>query len=167
MGRVDYSNGTDHPLLIRFCQECTAAKCDGICNAWKDRYREVYGYPPVNRHRPPVHNARVCGKKYVAFGEEHTIQEWAIQMGLSYRTLYERLHSGTWTLEDALLTPADPRNGKSIYITIDGIGMSISAWLREKGLPRVTYYKRIREGWSVEQAIMTPPPGRGGARRRA
>lgn len=151
--RVDYSNGADHPELIKFCLECTSDDCKGICNAWRDRYRELYGYPAIDRHRKPVNNRNP--PKYAAFGEEHSLSEWAKIKGVPYTTLQSRMHRGI-TLEDALLMPTDPKNGKGTYIVIGGVAMTITEWLREKGVPRSTYYWRVRNGWSEEKAIMTP-----------
>lgn len=160
--RVDYSNGADHPVLIQFCLNCEAPDCDGICNAWRDKYREVYDLPPVDRHRPPVNQPPA--KKYSAFGEEHTITEWAKLVNLNFDTLYKRLKHG-WPIEDALLKPPGTTNGRGTYVVIGDVAMTVSEWLELKGIPRTTYYMRIRDGWTPEQAIMTPPVGRGAVGR--
>lgn len=46
-------------------------------------------------------------KEMIEFnGEKKTITQWARDLGISFNTLYSRLHSCNWTVEKALATPA-------------------------------------------------------------
>lgn len=45
-------------------------------------------------------------------------------------------------------------------VTINGKTQCISAWAREVGLHRHTIRHRLNSGWSPEEAVYTPPPGR-------
>ena len=41
-------------------------------------------------------------------------------------------------------------------ITLEGVTRILVEWLEVKGLSREVYYARLRIGWSVAQAILTP-----------
>jgi hypothetical protein len=54
--------------------------------------------------------------KYLSFnGKNQTYKEWAIDLGINWRTLYYRIHAYKWTTERALTTPVvkRERNKKS------------------------------------------------------
>jgi lambda repressor-like predicted transcriptional regulator len=42
-------------------------------------------------------------------------------------------------------------------LTVGGVTMSLTAWARARGLHVTTIESRLRRGWSVCDAIMTPP----------
>lgn len=147
-----YATAEEHPELIKFCQNCTSPDCKrGICEKYKEKYREVWGIQTIKRKR----GQRVVNQMFEAFGESHTIKEWAGKSGIPYDALYHRFNSRHWDIEEALTTPTGTRN----LITIDGETHTATEWMGICKMPRGSYYKRIREGWSVRDALFTPPPG--------
>lgn len=56
----------------------------------------------------------------------------------------------------------------NVRLTLNGRTMHIAAWERETGLGKRTIRDRLRRGWSVEEALTTPPtkPGEETTRRR-
>lgn len=54
-----------------------------------------------------VEEAVCFEKEMIEFnGEKKSITQWSRDLGISFNTLYSRLHSGNWTVEKALTTPA-------------------------------------------------------------
>lgn len=155
-----YASGADHPELIEFCQRCTREDCEGFCEDYRDRYRDLYNLPPINRHervhRPRTEPLRAYNKLYFAFGEEHTLSEWAKLYGMKYATLYMRVADQHWTLEQALSTPAATYNRHDIKVTIDGETKPISRWAMQYGIARATVYSRIKRGMEPIDALTKP-----------
>lgn len=42
------------------------------------------------------------------------------------------------------------------WLTLRGRTLSLVAWAREAGIPRLAVYKRLKRGWSVERALTEP-----------
>ena len=63
-----------------------------------------------------------------------------------------------WSLEKALTTPIDfqPANSKLITDHTGKTYKSISAMCKAWNMTRTTYNARIKNGWSIEQALTTP-----------
>ncbi len=54
----------------------------------------------------------------------------------------------------------------SVLITIDGVTLCTSEWARKVGLKIGTVTARIRNGWTPERALSTPPQGGGWTRKK-
>ena len=90
-----------------------------------------------------------------------TIQQWSFETGIKIPTLRRRLNSDKWTTEQSLTLPEhtiiDKENaGNKKFIRIKNQTMIFKDWCALKQISRSTVYKRIKEGWSIEDAIMTP-----------
>lgn len=86
-------------------------------------------------------------------GREQTIEEWADEVGVEYITLYTRLRSPNWTVEEALTTPADGRTNGEL-VTFQGVTQTLSEWAKEIGISHDALYQRLhRLNWSVEKAL--------------
>jgi hypothetical protein len=102
------------------------------------------------------------------------IADWAKEIGINPQSLQKRLNKG-WPLELALSSekrdgdfskrviktePASKgktvRNKNSKFITIDGVTKTYSEWEKEKGLSKGLISKRLQQGCTEYDAVMTP-----------
>lgn len=110
-------------------------------------------------------------RKYTAFGETHTIREWAKHplCRCGYGTLANRLNRGA-ELEIALTTPRgaiDITKGTSLederYIQMFDEKKTLAEWLRDPrrvATPQA-FRERLRKGRNPEEAFLTPTGNRG------
>lgn len=82
-------------------------------------------------------------------GETRTLAEWARIKGLNDETLRNRLDNYGWTIEEAMETPARP---KQRMITYQGRTQMISAWAKEIGISPSALKNRLNCGMSFEEA---------------
>ena len=97
----DYNTHMDDPALIRICESCKHKDCIGICDEYRDKWRELNGYQEATRHRHDTNNVRPW-QKIPAFGKKHTLAEWSRITGISYYKLYRRVITNHWNMEKAL-----------------------------------------------------------------
>lgn len=85
--------------------------------------------------------------------ETMTIAQWAKRVGISARTLRDRIKVYGWSVDRALLEPAE---GK-VMVTYDGKTLDFTQWAKLTGIPRGTLRQRILiRGWPVQKALNTP-----------
>lgn len=103
-------------------------------------------------------NNKKCIKKYEFNGESHSIAEWARILNLPKGLIKDRIHKLGWSIEKALSTPALPRGiGKNnIILEYNGESHPIGTWERLLGFRPETIRGRIKQGWSVEEALTIP-----------
>jgi len=104
-----------------------------------------------------ISNAKFLTRKRISEGFKKTIPEYAKQHNINPKKVYERLKRG-WSLEEALETKkrqidlSDRYNSKKI--TIDGKTFSSqSSAAKFYGLTHQTFFKRIKRGWTIRQAL--------------
>ena len=85
-------------------------------------------------------------------GESHTIPEWAKIKGMSVATLRGRITTDGWPFEKAIEEPV-LQNEK--YLEYNGEVHTVTEWGKITGLG-TAFRSRIRQGWSVQDAIETP-----------
>lgn len=111
-----------------------------------------------------------CAKGRATFvtidGQTKNLRRWCEELSISYATVRKRLEMGVPPVE-ALTTPSQgltrdkrrqrhetPRN--AIHITLNGRTQCISHWCRETGITRAAFKWRVRSGWSIKDALLTP-----------
>lgn len=79
--------------------------------------------------------------------------------GLSDVAYLYRLNKMGWSLEKTLTTPPDPGHATAVKCT-DHLGNEFASkndmcsyW----NIPRTMFFRRLRDGWTQEQALTTPP----------
>jgi hypothetical protein len=104
-------------------------------------------------------------------GVEKNMAQWAKDLGISREGIRQRVCSG-WTLDEILTTKKHKnysREGKRVgrkkgstnkLYKIGSIKNTITGWAKTMGVSRSTIQRRIDGGWSVEDAILTPPTPR-------
>ena len=88
----------DTPEMIAACLKCKRRKYPGNCDVMVELGGMAPPKPPKPEPRPRVKREAMA---LTINGETLTIRAWAERYGISYQTLYQRLHRGM-TLEDAL-----------------------------------------------------------------
>lgn len=113
-------------------------------------------------------------------GFEQPIKEWALDYGVTPGIIIARLERGM-SVADAIVTPmAVAHAGQQLPIfhkqqadrhpqqererrpinvrhEHDGHALTVGEWARRTGLKEHTIRRRLRDGWSIEQAIGYPP----------
>lgn len=108
-----------------------------------------------------VQNNNKRNNRFISFhGEMRTLAEWADIMGISYYTLYSRIVKLGWPIERALTdlsTTTKPTQTHSLSFQDET--HSITEWSKISGLDRTTIGKRLKYGWTVEDALTVPVGG--------
>lgn len=129
-------------------------------NTTLERKRSADGYGPENCVWADyfVQNANTSRNVYVEMaGERVCLAEAARRTGLSPSVLHFRLRQG-WPVERALSLPANGDFSSRVRkIEIDGQVMSMTRAAAKYGIGRATLDRRLAKGWSVEDALKTPP----------
>lgn len=112
---------------------------------------------------------------YTFDGKTMCIADWAKEIGITPQALQKRLNKG-WPLEAALsperrdggdrskwiASPENPTKGRTVrnknskFITIDGVTKTYAEWEKEKGLSKGLISKRLQQGCTEYDAVMTP-----------
>lgn len=125
-----------------------------------DRIDNNGNYKPDNCQwttpREQLRNTRV-NRHITVWGETKTMVEWSedSRCVVGYRTLKDRISKNGWEPERAFTTPRRP---DLVGITAWGENKSAIQWAEDSRCPvdRHLIGRRIRKGWSPEDAISTP-----------
>ena len=153
-----YDIDLNHPEIIKLCESCTRVDCPGICLDYKNLSRKLAGYGRLRyrdkqvRKPSPMH---VYNKQFEAFGESHTLREWAKITGMAYHTLYNRMTVRNMTMQEAIQKPIR-HDWNEDAISHDGKSMTLMEWSKELGVNYTTLRNRLLRGWTPEQTLMTP-----------
>lgn len=104
---------------------------------WENRYEQSR-----NKHN----NRRADVRGTVA-----TISDIAEAAGLKRMTVFRRAWAGK--TGDALIAPP---NQDERLITFDGVTQNLTAWCKQRGIPRAIVSSRLNRGWSIEKALTEP-----------
>lgn len=123
-----------------------------------DRINVNGDYEPKNCQWIPIAEQTKNQRRNVFLthqGQTMLLADWAKKTGIDRRTISHRLKEG-WSVEDALSTPIGTRNKRYKKITYQGKTQCISSWAREFGLHPDTLRWRLKQGWSIQDALITP-----------
>jgi hypothetical protein len=136
------------------------AKANGYSKGLQIDRIDVNGnYEPSNCHWITARensNNKTNNRYYNYKGEKKTIAQWSEQMGISKKTLIDRIERG-WT-EDEIFLPARTKNNIRKYTgktyTINGETKSITEWCEIIGISNATFMDRVNSGWSEDELLM-------------
>lgn len=96
-------------------------------------------------------------EKITIDGVTKTAKCWCYDYGVNYHTFKARVYIRGWTPKRALETPLT----ETITIVIGEEEKTIEQWCAEIGLTVESYYRRLKQGLTPEQAIVQPKcPGK-------
>lgn len=100
----------------------------------------------------------VCGEWINDFSKFYN---WSISNGYSDNLTLERIDvNGNYEPKNCKWIPFEDqaRNRRdTTHITINGETKRMSEWAKESPVTTTTIYQRIKDGWTIEDAILTPP----------
>ena len=105
---------------------------------WVDRHTNIN-----NRYNTPMISVR---------GETKCLMDWCREYGRDRRIVYNRIFYWGWNPEDAILTETVHRKPSELY-TIDGETHTAYKWAKIKGISTNKVLSRIRNGYSIEEAL--------------
>lgn len=103
------------------------AKKFGICDEWKGSFEAFYA--------------------------------WAIENGYKEGLKLNRFdHEKGYSPENCAFAKHSAELGSSHcrYLTYKGETLNVTDWAKKLGIKRITLYRRLDKGWSVEEALSTP-----------
>lgn len=100
--------------------------------------------------------------RYHAWGEQKTLRQWQKdpRCQASQRMIYKRIHYLGWSTEKAIATPTrQPKTSMRNPVEMFGITRELEWWLAQPvcTIDRKTLFWRLRHGWPLERAYLTPP----------
>ncbi|UWR59114.1 hypothetical protein [Phaeobacter inhibens] len=122
---------------------------------------------PKTRSKPTRKPAKVrrSSNIYLTFdGQERSLSDWVKLTGIKHATLRYRLKNG-WPVADILNEPVmtgtakrlgKKRRASDIYLTFNGVERNLSEWAKLCGIHHKTLRFRLKNGWSVEDALTKP-----------
>jgi hypothetical protein len=145
-----------------------------ICDAWKHDFLAFFAYvgprpsrshsidrKNVNGHYEPG-NVRWATKKEQALNTRRnllidgmTIEQVMERTGLTYSGVYGRLERGC-SVAEILSVPQPGRRKSNRFLTYDGRTMTMTEWVKEKGMRLHVLSQRLRHGWSIDRALNEP-----------
>lgn len=139
------------------------------------------GLVPEDRSSRAIHCSRACTKAHARHleclrsgrrpgkltlltidGVTRRLSEWCRIYDMKKVTVAGRIKRG-WTPREALEQKplsrsegARRRASRNPFFTMDGVRRPLSEWCRIRGVRRATVARRLREGWTVREALRPP-----------
>lgn len=151
-----------------------------VCDRWRENFANFYadmGEPPTEKHSldrinndlgyspencrwatPREQNRNTRANRFLTWNEEtKTLADWGedprlVALGIDAFLIENRLRLGWNNVETILTTP--PILGK--MITFQDETLSMMDWSRRMGATTNIVSKRLRHGWTIEQALTIP-----------
>jgi len=150
MGRNYYSKDVENaPELIELCLKCKRTGCKGMCVKYSQVRAKIF-------ERANLRSGR-AGQKFNYQGEILTYSQLANRLGMSPDTLRSRVKRGM-TIEEAVAMgvpdgkPVKRRPALKLPV-IRGERLPASQWAEKLGVSRWIFYKYLREGHTLAQAV--------------
>lgn len=119
-----------------------------------DRIDNSKGYEPGNCRwadaTTQARNTCTCGPLITFRGRTESVSTWSVLVGLSDKTLRNRLRRG-WDVNRALTTPAKPQ--RLMLLEHGGFQRSLAEWAREIGVSWSTLRRRLDAGLATEAVL--------------
>lgn len=123
-----------------------------------ERVDNDQGYRPGNviwaDRKVQARNRRTTVRVTFA-GKTRTLQAWADETGIPGKLLWQRLFELGWPPSRALTIEVDHRP-KNVPVSFNGKTQTYREWAAELHIPYYLVYNRVRKGWTIEDALMTP-----------
>lgn len=147
----DFVNFMNWALLNGYDENAAFGECT------LDRIDVTGDYTPdncrwVNMKEQNINKRKKCVTvKYN--DEEIPLVIFCKEYGLKYSACYSRLKNG-WSIDKILETPVKDVSKRNFEtIEYDGKSQTITEWSEELGVNRSTIASRLKEGWSVKEAL--------------
>jgi hypothetical protein len=137
------------------------------------RLYRIYSHMKERCYSPNTKCYRNYGGRGIAICEEWKndyleFKNWALTNGYREDLTIDRIdNDGDYCPQncrwaDTFLQASNKRNNH--LLTLNGKTKTLSQWSRECGLKITTIYMRVKQyGWTVEEALTTPPQSREGS----
>lgn len=148
-----------------------------VCEEWQDNFQAFYDWAMVNGYNDTLTidrinvngdytpdncrwvtmkvqcNNKSCNIQITYNGKTQNLKQWSDELGISYRTLYQRISVRHWDTDKALGTK---ENASIKQITYNGKTQTMKEWANEVGINYRTLAARLNQyHWSIEKALTT------------
>jgi hypothetical protein len=158
---VDGKLDTEHPATKVFLERTRKRPLAGrkivVC-AGCLKEKAVWRYQSDSQFCSPrcAHDEKA--KKYPVFGHMLTASELCAVSGVPAAAMRARLHrwrlSGqTASIEELILPPFKKSRSRPVLLRKGDVFLSAAEWAQRLGISHVTIQKRLRRGWSLEDAL--------------
>jgi hypothetical protein len=136
--------------------------CVGLSNGLSlDRINNDLGYSPSNvrwADRVTQGRNRRSNRLITFNGKTQPLSAWAAEMGLSDRTLAQRVDS--WPLEKAMTAPKNSSIRRAVRYAHDGKNLTLAEWAELTGVPKERIRRRLGLFWPFGLALTLPKNAR-------
>lgn len=160
--RYDWERARGEIIAFGQSKTLTAWTKDARCVVKREvlRTRLALGWEPEDAITRAKHERPSL--EFTHNGRTMTLRGWAEQSGINYHTLYNRINASLMTFADALAKGPDGSDF-AIAVTAFGETKPIYQWGvdHRANCTATTIRRRIRAGWSPQEAITEEPDFRG------
>lgn len=97
-----------------------------------------------------------CNRFFEHNGRSLILSDWATETRVSYELLKRRVLTAGWSITRAIETPVNAPRRNSHFLEFQGERLPLSDMARKYGIIPQSLMTRLRKGWSLEDALLTP-----------
>lgn len=158
-----YRNTTYQKKGIKVCERWNSfenffedmGECPENCSI--DRIDNDGNYTPENCHWATAveqtKNRGIFNLKFTMNGETLCLKDWARRFGIKPTSLYARHNRHPELSIEELLNFKDPRKEKLFW---EGQYYTREELCEKYNIPKINFYSRTHDGWSLERILNTP-----------
>lgn len=124
---------------------------------WKSMRERCYNTSCKKYKNYGLNGIKLCQNWYNDF---HTFEQWALKNGYKNNLTIERIDiNKDYSPENCKWIPLEEQaknRSNNHKITYNGKTMILQDWANEVGLDSATIRRRLKAGWSIEDALFTP-----------
>ena len=165
---------TSSNLTRLHTKSCGCHRWDGTHKMSDSRIYRIFNDMRTRCYLPAHHSYYLYGGRGIRICDEwlnnrEAFLRWALDNGYAENLTLDRIDSnGDYSPENCRWVDRYVQannTSRNVYLEYDGREQTIAQWCRERGFNRKLIGSRLAHGWTVEEAIETPPYAKRGRER--